>query len=101
MSARKLKAVPSPAPQSAVDDLDKLPINVINHRLNEAHATVDLLYAVAAEHTGAPASLGLHQGTLAATLHSVMCRIEEAQEAAAEMWETAELAKAAAKEQRP
>jgi hypothetical protein len=60
----------------------ELPINVINDRLGQARATLDLI------HTGLNDSEfadGLYNGTLAHAVHSAILRIEEAMEAAETM----------------
>ena len=59
---------------------------MFNDRLTQAHAVVDLLYTLALGDTdrGEPIESLCH-GTLIESLHGVMRRIEEAQEAAGKL----------------
>jgi hypothetical protein len=66
-------------------DLSKLPINVLNERLCEAHATLDLLYTMTAGADALEHIETLCKGTLSHALHGAMLRIEEALEAAERM----------------
>ena len=65
------------------EDLLERPINVLNDRLAQAHAVVDLLYTLALGDTGSGEPIeSLCHGTLIESLHGVMLRIEKAQQAA-------------------
>jgi hypothetical protein len=72
-------SVPAARPETSLDDL---PINIINERLNRAHATLDLLYSMAVDDHGEIILETLCQGTLSTAMHSAMQNIEEALEAA-------------------
>jgi hypothetical protein len=64
------------------EDLLERPINVLDDRLAQAHAMVDLLYTLAsADNNGGEHIESLCTGTLIQSLHGVMLHIEEAQEA--------------------
>lgn len=78
-TARKSAAVPSaasavPAPNVSIAS-DDHPLNAINHRLNSAHATLDLLFTIGVDGDGFET---LCIGTLAAALHGAMMDIETA-----------------------
>jgi hypothetical protein len=65
------------------------PINVINDRLDQAHATLDLLHTALAERESAELFIEtLNWQTLGTAIYSVMLRIREAQETAG-VWHTA------------
>lgn len=64
------------------EDLLERPINVLNDRLAQAHATVDLLYTLAiADNNGREHIESLCKGTLIQSLHGIMLCIDEAIEA--------------------
>jgi hypothetical protein len=66
-------------------DLNEVPINVINDRLDQAHATLDLLHTAMAERESAELFIEtLNWQTLSTAIYSVMLRIREAQETAGE-----------------
>ena len=81
MAKSKSKAKPPKA--AAEPNINELSINVINDRLGEAHATLDLILTL----TSIPdyETESLCDGTLNTAVHSAMLRIEEAK-AAAEKW---------------
>ncbi|MGO9592985.1 MAG: hypothetical protein ACLQFF_12560 [Steroidobacteraceae bacterium] len=68
------------------EDSDELPINVINDNLRKAYAIVDLIYTMVdcAGDNDAPLE-SLTVGTLEESLHCVMQRLREAQEAAGKL----------------
>ena len=87
----KLKIVGTPLSELAAatarakpeTDINELPINVINERLDQAHATLDLIYTAVANSECRDEFLEtLCQRTLVVSVHSAMLRIEEAIEAA-------------------
>jgi hypothetical protein len=83
MSARKLKAVPTtpPSAQPAPSwERTERPIDRLNDSLNQAHAIIDVLYVLA--HESGDTIDGLRKNSLCESLHSIMRRIEDAQEAA-------------------
>jgi hypothetical protein len=63
---------------------------IIHDRLNQAHATLDLLFTLVTDHGTAGGEAGKHiedlcPRTLEYSLHSAMLRIAEAQEAAGKL----------------
>ena len=87
MSKRNQLGVPkTPAPEADQVDFNDLHVNVIHDRLNQAHATLDLIYAMTTiggcrdEHIET-----LCKNTLGDSIHSAMLRIEEAMAAAERM----------------
>lgn len=71
---------------SQPEDLNELPINVLNDRLNQAHATLDLIYTATIVRENGEAFLeSLNGETLCTAMRSAMRRIEEAM-AAADKW---------------
>ena len=67
-------------------DLDDLPINIINERLDGAHATLDLIYAIAISADSEQLLESLSLGTLTNAVQSALRQIEEAKEAANRQW---------------
>jgi hypothetical protein len=63
-------------------DILDLPINIINERLNRAHATLDLLYSIAVDERGEDILETLCRDSLETAMHSAMQNIEEALKAA-------------------
>jgi hypothetical protein len=74
---------PTPAMAAEPIDLNALPVNVIHDRLNQAHATLDLIHTMTTVGGCADAHIEtLCKNTLGDSIHSAMLRIEEAMEAA-------------------
>jgi hypothetical protein len=63
-------------------DLDDVPINIINERLDRAHATLDLIYTIAVSADSEELIESLCGHTLENALHSAMEQIREVKEAA-------------------
>jgi hypothetical protein len=62
--------------------LNSLPVNVINERLDQAHATLDLIYTMVVQTDRRQEMIeSLCERTLIIAMHSAMLRIQEAKEA--------------------
>ncbi len=78
----------APKPRAALhkpkpEDMNELPVNIINDRLGQAHATLDLIYTMTANYDCSEEHIEtLCKNTLSEAIHSAMLRIEEALEAA-------------------
>ncbi len=83
MNAAKIKAKPVSEP-AEINGL--LPIDVIHDRLDQAHATLDLILTLVSNRATAEEQVDmLCDDTLAAALYGAMSRIEEAKDAAEQL----------------
>ena len=79
-STPKVRAPSAAVPAAA--SLNDLPINIINDRLDRAHATLDLLYSIAIDERGEDILETLSTNTLQTAMHDAMRNIDEARDAA-------------------
>lgn len=72
---------PQPKPAADIDQLCQF--DIVADRLNQAHATLDLIYTLTTNNNCSEEHIEtLCEGTLSDAIHSAMLRIEEALEAA-------------------
>ena len=78
-STPKVRAPSAAVPAAARSEA---PINIINDRLDRAHATLDLLYSIAIDERGEDILESLCTDTLQTAMHDAMVNIRAALEAA-------------------